>query len=119
VEYFTVRNTVILALTQVGVIVAGVLGAGAVVKWHTTMTVRSPAATTLMVEYGYLALALPLAWTALALYMLRTIEHDESPGWLVFCTGVALLLLLLLAVGCGVVSPFLQMFGGSSGALSV
>lgn len=30
-EYFTVRNTVILALTRVGVIVAGVLSAGAVV----------------------------------------------------------------------------------------
>jgi hypothetical protein len=118
VGYFTVRNTVILALTQVGVIVVGVLGVGAVFKWHATMTVRPPAATTLMVEYGYLALVLPLAWTALALYMLRTIEHDESPGWLVFCSGVVLLLLLLVAVGYSVVAPFLRMFGGSSGALS-
>jgi len=61
--YFTTRNTVILALVQVGVIVLGVLAAGAAHKWYTTFNMRLPSSTILVAEYGFLALVLPLAWS--------------------------------------------------------
>src|SRR5262249_15489782 len=77
-EYFTVRNTVILALVQVGVIVAGVLAARACQKWSATLAfpVRRP--TALLAEYGFLALALPLAWAAAALYVQRRPRRPPS-----------------------------------------
>jgi hypothetical protein len=118
VEYFTVRNTVILALAQVGVIVAGVLGGGATVKWYATMQVRPPAAAALVAEHGHFALALPLFWAGVALYFLHRERGDEDVGWLVFLSGLALLLLLVVVAGYCVAAPFLRLFGGSSGVLS-
>jgi hypothetical protein len=114
VEYFTVRNTVILALTQVGVLTAGVLAAGACHKWHTTFNLRPPASTTLLADYGYLALLVPLVWVALALRALRRHADAEVEArrrtW-AFLGGVALLLLLLIVVGKAAVLPLFRLMG--------
>jgi hypothetical protein len=110
-EYFTVRNTVILALTQVGVIVAGVLTAGACQKWNATLF-HFPARrdTELLAEYGFLALVLPLAWAA-ALYLLRQSEDPGAAGVTAFSSGVLLLVLLLLGVVYAAVAPLCRMIG--------
>src|SRR4051794_35229468 len=78
VEFFTLRNTAIMGLVQVGMIVAGVLGAGAVYKWYTSVGLTPPSQTALLSEYGFLALVLPVAWTAWALYALYRWESSEK-----------------------------------------
>jgi hypothetical protein len=98
VDYFTVRNTVILALVQVGVIVAGVLGAGAAHKWYAPMGVRVPALTTFVADYGFLALGLPVAWVTVALLVLKHEPESAAPAWLVVASGLLLLVLLLIGV---------------------
>ena len=110
-EYFTVRNTVILALVQVGVIVAGVLAAGACQKWCATLAfpVRRP--TALLAEYGFLALALPVAWAAAALYVQRRSEEPGAAAATAFLAGLLLLALLLLGVGHAAVAPLLRLMG--------
>jgi hypothetical protein len=110
-EFFTVRNTVLVALAQVGVIVAGVLGAGACHKWFTTFNLRPPPVTTLLADYGYVALLLPLAWVGAALWLPRRSDEPEDARRLALFCGILLLLLLLLAVGYAAVSPFFRLIG--------
>jgi hypothetical protein len=99
-----------LALTQVGVIVAGALGAGACHKMYTTFSLRPPPATALAAEYGFLALALPLAWVVVALESARRGgEYRGLAGW-VFPSGIALLLVLLLGAWQAAAWPFLRLF---------
>jgi hypothetical protein len=111
-NYFTIRNTVILALVQVGVVVAGVLAAGAAYKWYATFNLKPPSLTALLADYGLLALVLPLAWVALALQALRRGEDWDDRKLLAIWSGILLLLLLLLGVGYVAVRPLLRLIGG-------
>jgi hypothetical protein len=114
VDYFTVRNAVIVALTQIGIIVAGVLAAGACHKWHTTMGVKLPPATTVVAEYGFLALGLPVLWVAAALLALRKSELSEESEWAAYAFFSGLLALVLLTVGVGYASfgPLFRILSG-------
>jgi hypothetical protein len=112
-DYFTTRNTVILALVQVGVIVLGVLGAGAAHKWSTTFNIRLPSSTIFVAEYGFLALVLPVAWVTVALLSMRRDAESENAKPLVFYSGILLLLVLLLTVGCAGVRPLAWLLGVS------
>jgi hypothetical protein len=97
-DYFTVRNTVILALVQVGVITTGVLAAGATRKWYTSFRMSLPQTTIWLAEYGWLAMVLPLLWVTVALVILNDKgSSDERRLGAVF-GGVALLIFLLAAV---------------------
>ena len=99
-NYFTTRNTVILGLVQVGIIVLGVLAAGTVCKWHTTFNMTRPlAATIYFADYGFLVLALPLAWVTMALLMQRQKANtEEANSLLAFSSGIVVLLLVTLLV---------------------
>jgi hypothetical protein len=109
-EYFTKRNTAILALVQGGVLVAGVLAACVDHKWYTVANVRPPTPTALLAEYGFLALVLPLVWVTIALRVQQRNEDADSKA-LVFGSGILLLLLLLLGIGYAVVLPFVRLMG--------
>jgi hypothetical protein len=119
VEFFTLRNTVILALTQVGVVVAGVLAAGACHKWYTTVGLTPYPRTTLVADYGFVALAVPVAWVALAVYVLRREDEsaDEHKAYVV-AAGVAVLVLFVVGVGYAAAMPWLRLFGGCGYTLS-
>jgi hypothetical protein len=109
-DYFTTRNTVILALVQVGVIVFGVLTAGAAVKWYTTLIfLRPPTATICLAEYGALALVLPVGWLTAALRMKRRGADTDSAQWIIFSSGILLLLVLLLGVVYAAVGPLFRL----------
>lgn len=96
-DYFTTRNAVIVALVQTGVIVAGVLGAGAVCKWYaSTGSLGPPAMTAFASEYGYRALVIPPAWAAAALWALRHEDDEGGPRVLTFLTGLFIILVLLV-----------------------
>jgi hypothetical protein len=104
---FSTRNTVILGLTQMGVIAAGVLAAGACCKWHTGFNLTPPSFTTLVADYGLVALVLPVVWTAVAL---RTLDWDDAgPKFLAFCSGFVVLALLLVGVWVGAVGPLVRL----------
>jgi uncharacterized membrane protein YdcZ (DUF606 family) len=109
--YFTKRNMVIVALFQVGVIVAGVLAAGATHKWHTTFNARLPQATTVLAEYGFVALVLPVAWVTAALTLPRRSEDPGAAAVVAFASGIVVLLVLLVVVGHAAIRPWLRLVG--------
>lgn len=104
------RNTAIVALAQVGIIVFGTLGAGAVIKWYGLGFLGLPASTAFVAEYGFLVLGLPVAWAAVALYALRQHPDDDGVRWATFGSGVLVLLLLLAGVWHTAAWPFLRTF---------
>jgi hypothetical protein len=111
VDYFTTRNTVIVALVQVGVIVAGVLAAGACQRWYTGANLDPPAAVDVLADYGFVALVLPVAWVVIAL---RVRQRSEDPfiRMFAFGSGIGLALLLALVFGQIVVRSLLHPPGG-------
>jgi hypothetical protein len=110
-EYFTKRNTVLVALAQVGVVVVGVLAAGAAHKWHATFNVTPPRSTTFLAEYGFLALVLPVAWAWAALRIQQWVVDEDVPRVVAFFSGFVVLGLLLLGVGYAAVLPLLHLMG--------
>lgn len=116
-EYFTLRNAAIAGLVQIGIVVAGVLAAGACLKWYATTGLPPPPRTVLVAEYGFLALALPLTWTSAAAVALRRAEHGdfEATGVVVFFTGGGLILGLLAVVCHTAFAPLFRMIAGGSG----
>jgi hypothetical protein len=110
VEYFTARNTAILALTQVGVIVAGVLGAGATQKLFAQFNARTGWWTDFVASWGFLALALPIVWAALALWLLLRGEDHEAARFVTFWSGVLVVALLLLVIVRSSAGPLLWFF---------
>jgi hypothetical protein len=114
-EYFTFRNTAIMGLTQVGLIVIGILGAGMTVKWHRTYDVQPPQATTLVADSGHFALVVPTLWAAGALWLLWAGEDYEGSRYLMFLSGMILVAFLILGILCTVASPWFHLVGGDCG----
>ena len=111
VDYFTSRNLAILALVQIGTLVADVLGAGAVHKWYSELPtiIPVPLACRLLAEYGWLGLAAPLGWMCVAVAVLSRQGGSGRPAAFVAGAGVILLLLLLLVGWVGAVQPWFRL----------
>ena len=108
---FTVRNTVILAIMQVGVIVAGTLGAGICHKlsflWHVPMPV--PAA--FCYAYGVLGFVIPLTWGTIALLVERNTKLTDDLKDTVFASGIIILIVLVVFVIIADFIPWLGLMG--------
>jgi hypothetical protein len=103
----TYKNIAILGLSQIGVVVFGVLGAGATYKLDTTLGVTQTSATRFATEYGFLFLALPLAWIVTAMVVQHRIENvEDGPEALTALTGVIVLLLLIVGAFAAAVAPW-------------
>ena len=100
-----------MALVQVGVIVAGVLAAGACHRWYTAASMNPPAAVDVLADYGFVGLVVPVAWAAIALLVQRRSE-DPFIRTFTFCSGIVVALLLALIFGQLVVRPMLRLVGG-------
>jgi hypothetical protein len=111
VEYFTTRNTLVVALVQAGVIVGGVLAAGACHKGYTGPGVTPPAALAALADYGLVALVLPVAWVTIAL-VARHRGEDPFARTCAFGAGIVLTLLLALVFGQIVVRALVHLPGG-------
>jgi hypothetical protein len=113
VDYFTVRNLVILALVQVGIVGAGVLGAGAAHKWYTELPniIPVPLPCRLLAEFGWLGLVLPVAWLSVAVWVFARPSATERARVIAVATGFLLVILLLLACWFGAVSPWFRLLG--------
>ena len=88
----SVRNTVLVALMQVGVIVGGVLGAGAFYKAAAVTNLKLPWTILALVTYGGFGLCLPLIWVTAALLIRRRPDVADEVKRLVHWLGLALLI---------------------------
>jgi hypothetical protein len=103
---FTVRNTVIVAVMQVGVIVAGVLASGLIRRFFGDMPM--PWMTILFYDYGVFLFLIPLTWAMCALLAHRRedISDDTKDVW--FALGIVVLLTLVESVFAADVIPFFR-----------
>ena len=115
---FSIKNAVYVAITQVGVIVIGVLAAGLCHKAQADMGVQFPAAYMLLLNHPVVFLMIPLVWITTVLSIRSLPEASEDVKNLAFWSGVLLLILLLIFVVRANVIPWLNLdwgFGGGGG----
>lgn len=105
---FTVRNTVILAVMQVGVIVAGTLGAGVCHKLAFLWEEPMPGWAALFYSYGVLGFIIPLAWGTFALIVERQTKLTDDFKDTVFLSGILILVLLIFLVIYADIGPWLR-----------
>ena len=109
--FFTLRNTVILALAQTSVLVAAVLGAGIAHKYlkSTHFHGSGPPLSITLIDFGWLGLALPFGWFCLGLYVLRNEERVSERVKLCFLgAGFLLLAAFLVTAWRGAAWPLLE-----------
>ena len=118
-NFYTARNSVILALVQMAVITLGVLAAGTSVKWITMFNMYGPRQELeLICDFGWLALALPIVWVALTLWEFRRdTEDDTRKVWYVLA-GVLLLAVLIYGSWHYAIAPWVRMLVSPCGGLS-
>ena len=87
-----IRNLVLIALMQVGVIVGGILGAGVFYKLAAVTHAQLPRPILALVTYGGFGLGLPLIWITTALLIRRRPDVAQEVKQLVHWLGLALLI---------------------------
>jgi undecaprenyl pyrophosphate phosphatase UppP len=107
------KNIAILGLVQVGVVVAGVLGAGSTYKAWTTFGIPLTRATTFATEYGFLLLAVPVVWITVALAVQARDETSDAPEAATCASGVLVLLVLLVGAFQAAALPWVRLFSCS------
>lgn len=103
---FTVRNTVILAIMQVGVIVAGTLAAGLSHRLFAGTHIPLPWPAALLYSYGILGFSIPLSWAMIALLVERRTKFSDDLKSLVFVSGIAILISLVFFVIYADITPW-------------
>jgi hypothetical protein len=110
----SIRNTVVVAIMQVGVIVAGVLAAGVCHRIWTSRDWPLPPLVALLYNYGIAGLLIPVAWSIGAVVLQTRAGVSEDLRVLMFWLGVLALILLLLFVLYADVSPWLVFLRNAS-----
>lgn len=105
---FTVRNTVILAVMQVWVIVAGTLASGLCHRMFVGANIPLPWPVTLLYSYGVMGFTIPLAWATIALLVERQARLSDDFKNVVFLSGIAILISLIFFVIYADVTPWLH-----------
>ena len=112
-SFYSTRNAVLLSVTQVGVIVFGILGLAASRKLIEAGGARVPAISQFLMDYGAALLALPLLWIVAAVKAEKSRNLSDEWKALVFHSGTALLLALLCLIGYGVAQPWFHLDWGA------
>lgn len=114
-DYFTTRNLVILALLQLGILVASVLGAGVAHKWYIELAniwggiIPVPWPCRLLTEFGWLGLALPPAWLTVTIWLLVRPDTSARVRVGAVTAGAFLTILFLLLGWFGAARPWLEL----------
>ncbi|HTV42971.1 MAG TPA: hypothetical protein VMF08_20570 [Candidatus Sulfotelmatobacter sp.] len=103
----SIRNTVVVALMQVGVIVAAVLAAGVCHKVWTTREWAVPSPVALLYNHGVAGLLIPLAWVTGAAVLQTRSSVSEDARVLMFWLGVLVLIALIIFAAYADISPWL------------
>ena len=104
----SIKNTVIVALMQVGVIVFGVLGAAITCKQFSSMGAIISVLPVMLMHYGAFGFVLPLVWSATTLLLCRRPDISDDLKRLAFWSGVLLLLSLAVFMAYADVTPWLN-----------
>jgi hypothetical protein len=102
---FTIYNTTLVAVMQIGVIVVGVLASG---LWHRFSTVNNmamPFPAGLLYSYGMIGFVIPFAWLTCALLLRRSPVISDDMKGLAFGFGIIVLVGLVVFVLYANVSP--------------
>lgn len=102
---FTIYNATLVAVMQVGVIVAGVLASGLWHKFATSSGMAMPTPAGLLYSYGMVGFLIPFAWLTLALLLRRSPVVSDDVKGLSFGFGILVLIALALFVIYADVSP--------------
>ncbi|HSY44261.1 MAG TPA: hypothetical protein VK811_10160 [Candidatus Acidoferrum sp.] len=105
----SIKNIVIVAISQVAVIVFGVLAAGVFHKESILTGVLMPAPVLTLYRFGFIGLAIPLAWSIGAIVLQLRANVSDDIRTLMFWLGV--LVLIALAIFClyADVTPWLNL----------
>ena len=103
----SIRNTVVVALMQVGVIVAAVLAAGLCHRVWTTREWAVPMPVALLYNHGVAGLLIPLAWVTGAAVLQTRSSVSEDARVLMFWLGVLVLIALIVFAVYADISPWL------------
>ena len=111
----SIKNIVIVAISQVGVIVFGVLGAGVFHKESTLTGVLMPGPVHMLYRFGFIGLAIPLAWSIGAVVLQLRTDVSDDIRTLLF--GFGIFVLIGLAIFClyADVSPWFNIMWNLSG----
>ncbi len=102
---FDIRNATLVAIMQVGVIVAGVLASGLWHKFSIDSGMPMPFPAALLFNYGLVGFAIPLTWITLALLLRNSPVVSDDIKELAFWFGVLVLIALAIFVIYADVSP--------------
>jgi hypothetical protein len=104
----SIRNTVVVAIMQVGVIVAGVLGAGIGHNIWARDNRPIPLLVAVLYGYGVVGFFIPLAWSFGAVMLQLRSDVSDDVKSLIFWIGVLILIALIIFVVYADVSPWLR-----------
>ena len=107
---FSIYNATLVAVIQVGVIVAGVLALG---LWHRASInngLAMPPAAGLLYGYGVTGFLIPLVWLTFALLVRRSPKVSDDVKTLAFGLGIAVLIALVVLVLYADVVPVFHTF---------
>lgn len=107
---FTQSSAVLVAISQVGVVVAGCLGAATAHRLTGGFGRSMPLATILLLDYWMLFMAVPLIWIS-ALRLRERAEVSNDAKVTTFWFGVFLLAAMALLGICAFLGPFLSADG--------
>jgi hypothetical protein len=103
----SIRNTVIVAILQVGVVVAGVLAAGICHRIWMSRDWPVPPLIALLYNHGVMGLIIPLAWITGAATLHTRFGASDDVRALMFWLGVLVLVALTIFALYADVSPWL------------
>jgi len=104
----SIKNIVIVALLQVGVIVFGVLAAGIAHKESEINGLIMPSSTTMLYGYGFMGLLVPLAWGAGVVVLQLRANVSDDIRTLMLWLGILVLLSLVIFCLYADISPWLN-----------
>ena len=104
----SIRNTVIVAILQVGVIVAGVLAAGVCHRVWVSSNLPLPPLVALLYNYGVAGLIIPLAWVTGAATLHTRSGVSDDVRTLMFWLGILVVIALTVFALYADVPPWLM-----------
>jgi hypothetical protein len=105
-----IKNTVVVAIMQVGIIVAGMLAAAICHKVFTSNNMAMPLPAAMLYSYGLIGFFIPVVWGPVAVVLqLRTTVSDGIKS-LLFWLGVLMLIMMTVFIVYADVTPWFHGF---------
>lgn len=106
----SIKNTVVVAIMQVGIIVAGMLAAGICHKVFTSNNVAMPLPAAMLYDYGLMGFFIPLIWGPLAVVLQLRATVPDGIKSLIFWLGVLMLMGIAVFIVYADVTPWFHGF---------